>query len=160
MLLKYKDMSSFPDKLDEMLSNKPNIKWVMRENDIEIDIDCINEVCIDIFNDMFTDDKCISKLFGKDYANVIVASHKNLDCYMMFKTIKWAYGSSNCKNLWKEQMTNNRQDNLIALNDEIAKNIRCKSKLNHDATFKQYAYEVKDYLDMKLKLMEFANGQK
>ena len=88
-------------------------------------------------------------IVGKNYSNMIVISHSHLDCYMMFKTIKWAYGRSNCINIWKEKIEK-PQEILLSLNDELAKYIKNKCLLNISGKFKKYAREVKDYLDMKL----------
>ena len=50
LLLEFKDDSFFPARLSKMLEDKPSIKWLMRESDIEIDISLFNELLIDIFN--------------------------------------------------------------------------------------------------------------
>ena len=44
LLLEYKDSDYFPKKLEVLLHNRPALKWLMRETDIEIDIDLFNEV--------------------------------------------------------------------------------------------------------------------
>ena len=131
---------------------KPQLKWLLKEDDISIDIDCINETLINIFNEMFVDPKKIESIIGKNYSNVIVVSHSHLDCYMMFKTIKWAYGRSNCINIWKEKIER-PQEVLLSLNDELAKYIKNKCLLNISGKFKKYAREVKDYLDLRLNVV-------
>lgn len=122
----------------------------MKEHDIEIDIECINEIFINIFNSMFNDEKFIVKMLGKRYENVIALSHNKLDCYMLFKIVKWAYGSSNCINIWKEQLIDKRRSNFVAVNDLINRYIHDKAKLNKSTEMRQYANEVKDFLAMKL----------
>ena len=44
LLLEYKDIDYFPKKLEVLLHNRPALKWLMRETDIDIDIDLFNEV--------------------------------------------------------------------------------------------------------------------
>lgn len=149
ILLDFKDDSYFPKKLSSYISNHPTVKWVLSEKDIDIDIDAFNESLVSIFNDMFNDISKARDVFGCMYRDIMLVSHKKLDCYAMFKTVKWAYGSSNCLNLWKTKMQGNRCC-MVALNDMISKYIHNKSKMNSSAKFKRYAHEVKDYLDKRL----------
>ena len=149
LLLDFKDGSYIPKKIEKALKEKPSMKWMLREDDICIDIDLVNDIFVELFNDMFNKPKKILSLLGDHYSNVIVVSHSHLDCYMMFKTIKWAYGKSNCKNVWKEDMQGHREV-LMSLNDELAKHIRNKCLLNISGKFKAYAREVRDYLDERL----------
>lgn len=70
---------------------------------------------------------------------------------MMFKAIKWIYGSSNCVNLWKEQMVDvNRHKNFVALNDLIHRYVKNKNALNRDYELKMCVLEVKEYLAKKI----------
>lgn len=150
LLLDFREGSLVPKWIEETLQSKPALKWVMKENDICIDIDAVNEVAISIFNKMFQ--KCASKRCSTNNARdgeVIVVSHSHLDCYMMFKVIKWAYGRSNCENVWKG-IANDHKEVLVALNDELAKHIVSKGALNKSKKFKTYAKEVRDYLDSKI----------
>ena len=149
ILLDFKEDSYIPKKIELSIKDKPQLKWLLKEKGISIDIDSINETLISIFNDMFNDQKKIESIVGKHHSNIIVVSHSHLDCYMMFKTIKWAYGKSNCINIWKEKI-DKPQEILLSLNDELAKHIKNKCLLNISGKFKKYAREVKDYLDMKL----------
>lgn len=150
MLLSLKDDHYFPKKLSVLIEKKRALKWVMAEPDIDIDIDLFNELCIDIFNDFFNrqESKRSSKAIKP---KVVFVTHTNLDCYMMFKTIKWVYGNSNCKNVWKEMFINQRE-NFIALNDLISKYVRNKNRINRSLEFKRYALEVKEYLNSKLNI--------
>lgn len=122
----------------------------MRETDIEIDIDLFNEVFIQIFNDRFN---AIPNKKSNTVPHVIYVAHSKLDCYMVFKTIKWAYGNSNCRNIWKEHFSSQRQ-NLVAVNDLISKYVHAKARINRSRELKQYALEVKQYLDKVLCLQE------
>lgn len=151
MLLDFKDESYFPKKLDMYISKHPTVKWILAEKDIDIDIDAFNEYLVSIFNEMFNDASKARDVFGSRYRDIVLISHKKLDCYAMFKTVKWAYGSSNCLNLWKDRMQGNRRC-MVALNDMLSKYIHGKSKMNSSAKFKRYAHEVKYYLDKKLGL--------
>ena len=151
LLLEYKDTDYFPKKLEVLLHNRPALKWLMRETDIEIDIDLFNEVFMQIFNDRFN--AMPKKRSSMAIPHVIYVAHSRLDCYMLFKTIKWAYGSSNCRNVWKERFSSQRQ-NLVAVNDLISKYVHAKTRINRSRELKQYALEVKQYLDKVLCLQE------
>ena len=106
---------------------------------------------IDIFNKMFN--KHEPKRSSMPTCKTVFVSHSRLDCYMLFKTLKWAYGSSNCCNIWKEKLAS-RKPCLVAVNDLISKYIHNKSMMNKSAKFKHYAHEVKDFIDDKLGLKE------
>ena len=149
LILSFKTNSYFPKKLEELLEKKPTLKWILKEHDIKIDIDAMNSILVEIFNEMFTKEKKIKIMLGEDYDNLIMVSHRRLDCYALFKTIKWAYGSSNCVNIYKEKLSNKKQC-LIALNELISKYIPNKIAMNHSYEFKTYAIEVKNYLDKKI----------
>lgn len=147
LLLDFKDDNYFPRKLSNLIDNRPALKWLLREKDIEIDIDLFNEMFIDIFNKMFN--KHEPKRSSMPTCKTVFVSHSRLDCYMLFKTIKWAYGNSNCCNIWKEKLIERKQ-NLVAVNDLVSKYIHNKSRMNRSIEFKRYALEVKDYLDKKI----------
>lgn len=149
LLLDFKDESYFPKKLSALIVDKPALKWLLVENDIEIDIDLFNEMFVNAFNDKFS--KREPKRSRATCPRIIYVTHMRLDCYMLFKTIKWAYGSSNCCNVWKERL-DSKKPNLIALNDLLSKYIHNKSRMNKSKEFKRCALEVKDYLDEKLGL--------
>lgn len=149
LLLKFKDDCYFPSKLARVIKQKPAVKWLLAEPDIEVDIDLLNEVFNSIFNKRFR--SCSAKRSDASSQKAIYVSHSSLDCYMVFKTVKWAYGSSNCKNLWKEVLEGHRQ-NIVAINDLVSKYIHNKSRMNKSQEFKKCALEVKDYLDGKLGL--------
>lgn len=148
LLLALKDNHYFPSKLSKLIDNKPALKWLLAEKDIEIDIDLFNELFIKIFNKKFgrKEPKRSSNIKS---SKVVFISHSKLDCYMMFKTIKWAYGSLNCTNVWKDKLSNRRQ-NLIALNDLVSKYVHNKSRANKSLELKRYAQEVKDFLNKRL----------
>ena len=68
----------------------------------------------------------------------------------MFKTIKWAFGNSNCVNVWKTSMQNVKPC-LVAVNDLVSKYIANKTAMNKSKDFKAIALEVKSYLDEKIR---------
>ena len=148
LLLTWKDRSYFPKKLEALIMEKPTVKYLLREKDICVDIDALNEIFLETFNKMFKDGY-VAKLLGKSFSNVICVSHSFLDCYAVFKTIKWAYGSSSCINVWKEKMHTQMQ-HLVAVNELIAKYIQKKTLMNNSLSLKKYAREVKDYLREKI----------
>lgn len=148
MLLQWKSFSYFPKKLETLIVERPTIKYLLREKDIVVDIDMLNDVFLETFNKMFKDDYAL-KLLGKDFSNVICVSHSFLDCYALFKIIKWTYGSSSCVNIWKEKMHSQMQ-HLVAVNELVARYIQKKTSMNNSLELKKYAEEVKAFLKDKL----------
>ena len=57
ILLDFKEDSYIPKKIELSIKDKPQLKWLLKEKGISIDIDSINETLISIFNDMFNDQK-------------------------------------------------------------------------------------------------------
>ena len=151
LLLEFKDYGYFPAKLQKLIDTKPALKWILSERDIDISIDLLNELLVSLFNKRFC--AKATKRSAELRPAVMYLSHSHLDCYMLFKTLKWAYGSSNCCNVWKEKLAS-RKPCLVAVNDLISKYIHNKSRMNKSTKFKQYAHEVKDYVDEKLRLKE------
>lgn len=149
LLLKMKDSAYFPKKLDKLLSSKPEVKYLLREKDICIDILALNHIFIKVFNKMFNDSKHAAKVLGAGFSNVIFLSHSHLDCYALFKVIKHIYGNANCVNMWKEKMSCKMQ-HLVAVNDLISKYVQKKTCMNKSNELKMYAREVKDYLKEKI----------
>lgn len=141
----------FPNKLQQLLIEKPEIKYILKESDILIDIDVFNSIVIEIFNELFTDNSKCKKTFCNNAKNIIFVTHNHLDCYMVFKAIKWIYGQSNCINIWKNKL-NAPCNHIIALNDLISKYSNNKRLLNSDRTFKTYVKEIQQYLNSKLGL--------
>lgn len=105
----------------------------------------LNSAIDNVFDDLFKS----SKLLGDGYENVFCIKHQSLDCYSMFKTIKWVYGKSSCVNLCK---TLDLPDEcLVAVNDLVSKNVKNKSALNSSLRFKKIAIEVRQFLQEKIK---------
>ena len=148
LLLKFKDDCYFPKKLEHLLESRPNIKYLLRENDIAVDIEMLNNAIVSIFNRMFKS-KDASCVLGEGFKNIFALSHSHLDCYALFKTVKWAYGNSNCVNVWKEKMQSQMQ-HLVAVNELIGRYVQKKSQMNRSYELKRYAKEVKMYMHEKL----------
>lgn len=149
LLLKLKNGSYFPKKLAALVDERPCIKYLLREKDICIDIESLNRIFIDCFSRMFNDSQHVSKLLDGDFSNVIFISHSHLDCYALFKIIKHIYGRSNCVNVWKEKMLEQKQ-HLVAVNELVSKYISKKTCMNRSRELKEYAREVRDYLKEKI----------
>lgn len=149
LLLQFKHDSYFPTKLSNLIEIKPHLKWLMKEKDIAIDIDLLNQLLIDIFNEFFMSQKKCENTFHSN--DVVFIQHNSLDCYMMFKVIKWIYGNCNCTNVWKDYLTN-QQCHLVAINDLISKYVQNKHEMNKSQKFREYACEIKEYLENKLQV--------
>ena len=71
--------------------------------------------------------------------------HSRLDCYLMFKTLKWIFGKSNCVNLY-EQMFATRPVIIYSLNELIDMYVNNKRELNKSEKMKAYASDVKRFI--------------
>lgn len=138
----------FPDKLYKLIDNKYSLKYILKEKDIKIDLVRFNSIFIDIFNELFLDQHKLLKIFGKDYKNIIFIQHKYLDCYSMFKIIKYIFGKSNCINVYKEKYIDIKSP-IIAINELIDK-YTYKQKICKSVEFKLYIEEIKQYLNEKM----------
>lgn len=138
-----------PEKLRSIVDGKLQLKYLLKEHDIKLDIVLFNQVFIDIFNQLFESKDAICRLLGSNFKNVIFAMNKKLDCYALFKTVKFLYGRSNCINLHKKLEC--MPSPIIAVNDLICKHIHSKSALNKSKEFKIAVTEVKQFLDEKMK---------
>ena len=151
LLLSFKDDIYFPKKLSALIAENPALKWLMVEKDVEIGIDLFNELAMNVFNRRFC--KQCPRRSRIVHPKTIYVAHSKLDCYMMFKIIKWAYGSSNCCNVWKEHLQG-MKSNLVAVNDLVSKYVHNKSRMNKSKEFRQCALEVKDFLNERLGMKE------
>ena len=149
LLLKFKD-GYFPEKLSKAIDGKLQLKYLLKEHDIKIDIVLFNQVFIDIFDKLFRSRDAVCKFLGNKYKNVIFVMNKQLDCYAMFKTIKFLYGRSNCTNIYADKFKDKRSP-IVAINDLICKYVHNKVALNKSAEFKKAVAEVKQFIDEKLK---------
>lgn len=151
ILLQYKDLNYFPEKLNKLLQSDIQIKYILNEKDIKLDIIKFNEIFTIIFNELFSCQQNVLKYLGKKYSNVFFIQHSQLDCYLLFKTIKFILGSKNCINLYKEKFKDNKQC-IIAINDKIQQYIHNKSLLNSNLEYKSIILELKQYLSELLNL--------
>lgn len=144
-LLKYKD-ESFPTSLLHMIYGHGEmpcqLKYVLEERDIHIDMVKFNEACCNVFNSFFAQ----SEKLGK---NVILVQHQHLDCYSMFKVLKCMLGKANCINMHDKKFAQLKQ-HIVAVNDLIDKHIHCKTAANKDPELKKMFAEVKQYVKLKL----------
>lgn len=137
VMLKLKDTAYFPTKLDKLLKSDYQIKYLLKEKDIKLDIVQLNTILIDIFNQLFKKQK--------KEENTIYLMHKRLDCYSMFKIVKSIFGKQNCINLQKEMFVGQKKP-LVAINDLIDKYIHNKVALSNMQEFKTAYEEVKQHL--------------
>lgn len=136
----------FPMKLDRLLKSDNNVKYVLKENDIKIDIMMFNSIFIELFNKFFTSSKYVVKKFGNKSSYIKFIQHKNLDCYMIFKILKYIYGKNQCINVWK-QLSSNHKEILISINELISQHINNKSQMNRSYSFKQKVQDVRKFLE-------------
>ena len=154
ILLKFKD-SYFPEKLNKVLSSPHQIKYVLKEKDIKIDLVYFNAIFIEIFNEMFTKHQKVLRLFGDAYKNIFMLQHNRLDCLTMYKTCRYLYGRNNTINLFKQHFADKRV-NIYSINECIDKYIHNKKALNQSDEFKLIVAEVKQYISECIK--SISNG--
>lgn len=149
LMLKFKDGKYFPSKLQKLIDSDYQIKYVLKEKDIQFDLVTFNQICIEIFNDFFVKNK-VDRILGKNYVkNVIFVTHKNMDCYMIFKTLKAILGKANCKNMYLEKFKDINIP-IVAVNDMIEKYVHNKSGINNDNDFKFAMNEIKEFITAKV----------
>ena len=139
ILLKYKIKDYFPKKLSLMIRKYPNVKYVLKEKDIKIDLLMLNQIADQIFNNFFNEMK--SRKLDK---NVFFIKNNQLDCYLLFKTIKGIYGNSNCNNLYAQKMML-KDSPLISINDMIGKYTK-KNDVKDDISYIRCQQETKFFL--------------
>lgn len=142
IILKFRDEQEyFPVKLNTVLSEKPSLKWILRERGIKLDIQEINSILVALFDELLEKS---TKHAGR-FKNIMVVTHKHLDCYAIFKILKWMYGKSSSVNLYEEIGLASKNLPLVALNDIASRYIHNKATMNKSTEFKQYAEELKQY---------------
>lgn len=145
ILLSYKDSKYFPKKLDKFIQSDYNVKYLLKEKDIKIDIIRFNNVCLDVFDSFFS-----KKQLDTAHKNIIFIQHKYLDCYVLFKVIKKILGRSNCINFFEEKFKDIHSP-LIAINDLIDRYIN-KSLLNKSQQLTKILNEIKQYIFAETKI--------
>lgn len=151
ILLSFKNDSYFPKKISNFLENNDQIKYLLKEKDIDINILKFNNICNKLFNDFFSKN-ILTKKLGNEYRNIIFIQHSQLDCYTLFKTIKFIYGKSNCFNMKEIISKNTELPPLVAINEIIKRYINC-SNLNKSQKMKIISEEIKQYIDEKIKTL-------
>lgn len=146
LLLKYSDKSKFPKSLQKIIDSPFQIKWILKEQDIRIDSIMFNTVLFKIFDQMFKSPKRIQNWLGKEYKNIFFIQHNNLDCYAIFKILKFAFGKSNCVNIHQEKM-NSMSTCIVAINELIEKYANNKHAVNKSLEFKTAMVEIQQYAD-------------
>lgn len=141
----------FPAKLQKLLDSEDlGFRWLLKEKDIKLDLQMFNGIFLEIFNMMFSRSKQkAGKLLDAKFKNVIFISHKSLDCYAVFKSLKHFYGRSICSNV-KEDKLDGMKICIVAVNDLLAKYVHNKQAMNKSKKFKEAALELKQYLDLKM----------
>ena len=143
IILKHRDPKDyFPAKLEKILETMPSVKWILAEKDIDVDLELFNEIFNEVFSELAT--KKIRLKNGKK--NVVCISHKSLDCYMLFKILKWIYGRSACSNVYEANGISKANLPLVAINDLLSKYVHNKQAMNKSRDFKKCALEVKQQL--------------
>ena len=133
----------FPSKLAKFLEKHPTTRWIIRESGIDLDIDLINEILWEVFIDFLS--KKIK--LGSEYKNVLFVVHDRLDCYTIFKLLKWMYGKSSCVNLYEKKNMNEMNLPLVSINELLSKYIHNKTKMNSSRELKTFSAEIKQYVD-------------
>ena len=147
MLLKFKKPNYFPNKLEKLINADYQIKYLLKEKDIKIDIIQFNNICNSLFNAFFSQKKIkFSKSDVRD--NILFVQHKNLDCYTIFKYIKHEFGKSNCINMHKEKFKDVATP-IVAINDLIDRYVN-KTAMNTSSQMKIASKELIQYLNERI----------
>lgn len=131
----------FPCSLSLALTATPTVKWILREQDIKIDDLAFNEVLVEIFNELFKK----SNKHQSTFKNVMFVTHKCLDCYAIFKILRWTYGKSATINLYEATGLDKKRLPLTSINELLGKHIHNRAALSKNAKFKQSAKELNEY---------------
>lgn len=137
----------FPEKLMHFVTSRHCQKYMLKETDISIDMAEFNEIFDSIFIDAFRHGFTGIKNAER---GVFAIMHRRLDCYAIFKIIKYLYGRTNCINIWKEEGGLETRC-IISVNSLIDKYVNNKTAMNKSREFKQIVSEVKQYADEKIR---------
>ena len=141
LALKFKKVSYFPTKLQKLIESDFQVKYLLKEKDIKLDIIRFNNICQKLFNKYFKN-RHIQK-------NLIFIQHKRLDCYALFKLLKNIYGKGNCDNYYEEKKFAEMKQPIIAVNELID---RYSNKLQVKTTseFKLAMKEIQQYITERM----------
>lgn len=143
-LLKYRHQGYFPEKLSRLIFSDNYAKYLLREKDIHIDMKFITDIFLDVFIKFFSSKSAVLKEFGASYQNVVFIMHNRLDCYLMFKVLKYVFGAKNCVNVYAEKLSNEPKC-IIAVNELIDKYITNKKEINKSKDFVNIVNEIRRY---------------
>lgn len=138
--------SRFLEKIRMFVTQHPNIKYAMKENDIRIDDEMFNCVFEDIFNKFFNDKKEILKAFGKKKTNLRFIRYNNLDCYSTYRIVKDIFGKINIVNLHKKNI-DNMKDVIRSLNEIIGSHVQKKKEICRSPELEMIRGEIREYME-------------
>jgi hypothetical protein len=143
MLLDHRN-GYFPKKLDRYLKSEQCLKYLLKEKDVVFDMSMFQAASDSFFDVLFA--RGGAAALGPGYQNVVAIRHRRLDCYAVFKSLKYIYGADACVNVWKESLSGERPC-LTATNDLICKYVNCKTEMNRSPEFKKAVAELRQYAD-------------
>ena len=136
------------DNTMKLVKGKYPVRYIFREREITDDLVKVNGMLEDIFVKYF-DKANLLKRIGQEYGNVMFIRHRRLDCYMMFKLIKYIFGAANCVNLFsKRGIRNNRV--ILSVNEMIDNDLD-KRSIKGSIQLSMITKEVRQYLNECLK---------
>lgn len=134
MLLGFRD-GYFPAKLDALLKSENCPKYFMKERDVEIDGTFFNRAADMAFGRLFRDG-------FRRRGNAFAIRHRHLDCYALFKIMKYVFGWGACSNSWAED---GGPERLTAVNDLICRYVNNKTGMNGSPEFKAAVREIGEH---------------
>lgn len=133
----------FPEKLKKLINRPDNLKYILREKDIKIDIEMFNHVLEDIFVDFF---RCNGKM-----KNIHFIKHNRIDCYTLYRIIKNEYGASNVVNLHKKFMKG-KKSAIYSINEMIDVYIHNKKEIVKTNELRFIRSEVLQFVNESLRV--------
>jgi hypothetical protein len=85
ILFIHSDPTKVPKKLENIVTNDYQLKYLFKEKDIKLDMILFNQIFQDIFDDFFSNEQKLLKFLGKNRFNVVFIKHRHFDCYSMFR---------------------------------------------------------------------------
>lgn len=146
LLSRASESKYFPEKLKKLIQRPDNLKYILKEKDIKIDIEMFNCVLEDIFNNLFRNSKKLD--------NIHFIRHNRLDCYAMYRIIKDGYGASNVVNLHKKHMSNIKSA-IYSVNEMIDLYVHGKKEVIRSSELEFIRAEIIQFVN---KSMGLCNG--
>ena len=147
LLLDFQQGCMVSERTRKLIDAEYPLRYVFMEDDLKADPVMFNSLVESLFVRYF-DHRRLLRRIGKDYSNVHFIRHRRLDCYVMFKLMKYIYGRSNCLNLFlQKRMRNNMV--IRSVNEMIDSEID-KRGLTGSIQLRTIANEVRQYLDFCL----------